>query len=450
MAGWKEPNCSSPCDPGSHAYGCRKNCNCLNDASCDPTSGSCNCTPGWTGSYCNVTCPAGRYGNDCLESCTCLERAECDPVNGICSCLPDKIGPNCTPIEESTTQQTKGKQESNPLGSDSNARLIGIVVSVVGGVSIIVAIVGGALWHISKHYRGFVKVRRTSFPSIRQNGNAISGGHGDGNIVLPIRFTDQREARSADELTQASSHQSLGQALEQVTDEVDVNLGLAAYHEVPTDGLSEGLPLAVQSRSGTARRNTGDRLPSTTPIARCSWSTDENAYSELGNYSIPTQKKAVPTKPSFSVRPYGRKVSPSTDGDGCSNDSYTWSREIDKHKPSLPIRQNQMPESVSAYAVNSIVEPTKSSIKKYTKPANRVRHTPKPAGVRNTTRSGAMTEHLRRFGEPIGSTIVTGETTKGNDTAKFSAIKSLPGEPVYFIVHPEPSSQASSDSNEDN
>ncbi|XP_033642408.1 uncharacterized protein LOC117302542 [Asterias rubens] len=329
----------------------------------------------------------------------------------------------------------------------SSSRLIGIVIPVVGGVCIIIAIVGGTLWHISQNYRGFIKV------PIGQNGNVVSGGHGDSDNVLQIRFTGHNEPRSAEEIAQALSQHSLGhapeQATEQATDGLNENSGLAAYQEISTDVLNEGLPSEAQSRPGTSRRNKSDRLPASIPAARCSWSKDENAYSELGNFSIQTEKKAVPAKPSFPVRPYGRKVAPSTDGGDCSKDSFTWSREKDKHKPPLPIRQNHTTESVSAYAVNNIVEPTRSSIKKYAKPANRVRNTPKTADVRNTSRKGATTKHIRRFGESIGSTVVTGETTKAADTAELPAISSSQGEPVYFIVHPEPSSEASSDNGRD-
>ena len=103
------------------------------------------------------------------------------------------------------------------------------------------------------------------------------------------------EPRSAEEIAQALSQHSLGhapeQATEQATDGLNENSGLAAYQEISTDVLNEGPPSEAQSRPGTSRRNKSDRLPASIPAARCSWSKDENAYSELGNFSIQTEKK---------------------------------------------------------------------------------------------------------------------------------------------------------------
>ena len=114
--GWKNPNCSSPCDPGSYGNACSKSCTCLNGATCDPINGSCSCTPGWVGSDCNMACSPGYFGIDCQGNCTCMNGATCDHVTGHCTCLTDWGGPNCTKSTRGIVRQAE--LDSTTSGSE--------------------------------------------------------------------------------------------------------------------------------------------------------------------------------------------------------------------------------------------------------------------------------------------------------------------------------------------
>ena len=51
---------------------------CQNGASCQPSSGKCDCRPGWRGIYCDTPCPAGTWGQDCARECHCTNNGVCD------------------------------------------------------------------------------------------------------------------------------------------------------------------------------------------------------------------------------------------------------------------------------------------------------------------------------------------------------------------------------------
>ena len=42
-----------------------------------------------------VACPSGRYGANCDSICDCANNASCDPVTGTCNCLTGWTGPKC-------------------------------------------------------------------------------------------------------------------------------------------------------------------------------------------------------------------------------------------------------------------------------------------------------------------------------------------------------------------
>ncbi|XP_028562241.2 N-acetylglucosamine-1-phosphodiester alpha-N-acetylglucosaminidase [Podarcis muralis] len=95
-AGWKSPNCSEACAPGSYGDGCLQTCLCLNGGACDPVHGTCNCSAGYQGTHCEEVCPSGRYGPNCQDACPCPNQRPCDRKTGSCNVsaecpLPDDV-----------------------------------------------------------------------------------------------------------------------------------------------------------------------------------------------------------------------------------------------------------------------------------------------------------------------------------------------------------------------
>lgn len=71
-------------------------CDCLNGASCNATTGQCNCKPGFLGYRCKDTCPKGKWGKNCRNNCTCIgENYECSVSDGSCTCEPGWTGGKC-------------------------------------------------------------------------------------------------------------------------------------------------------------------------------------------------------------------------------------------------------------------------------------------------------------------------------------------------------------------
>lgn len=55
LHGYHGDNCSASCDLGWYGYQCNQQCQCENNATCDPVSGSCICPPGFTGKLCQYS-----------------------------------------------------------------------------------------------------------------------------------------------------------------------------------------------------------------------------------------------------------------------------------------------------------------------------------------------------------------------------------------------------------
>ena len=106
--------CANPCPSGSYGSGCKKKCECYNGAGCDPLNGNCHCKPGYQGSkvrvggqvgpitgnhislfQCHELCPLGSYGSDCKETCQCLNDGSCNPEDGSCNCAHGWKGDIC-------------------------------------------------------------------------------------------------------------------------------------------------------------------------------------------------------------------------------------------------------------------------------------------------------------------------------------------------------------------
>lgn len=60
-AGWRGPDCSTPCSEGTWGPGCNATCHCANGAKCNPADGSCTCTAGWQGARCDQPCPVSAW-----------------------------------------------------------------------------------------------------------------------------------------------------------------------------------------------------------------------------------------------------------------------------------------------------------------------------------------------------------------------------------------------------
>ena len=83
------------CKEGSFGPQCKGTCQCLNNAACDKTDGTCDCLPGWIGVRCDNPCPAGYYGKYCQSKCKCQNGGSCDPVDGNCTCVNEWQGQTC-------------------------------------------------------------------------------------------------------------------------------------------------------------------------------------------------------------------------------------------------------------------------------------------------------------------------------------------------------------------
>lgn len=83
------------CKEGSFGPQCKGTCQCLNNATCDKTDGTCDCLPGWIGVRCDNPCPAGYYGKYCQSKCKCQNGGSCDPVDGNCTCVSEWQGQTC-------------------------------------------------------------------------------------------------------------------------------------------------------------------------------------------------------------------------------------------------------------------------------------------------------------------------------------------------------------------
>lgn len=57
LIGWQGVDCSIPCSSGTWGLSCNQTCQCANEAACDPSNGTCTCSPGWRDEYCDLPCP---------------------------------------------------------------------------------------------------------------------------------------------------------------------------------------------------------------------------------------------------------------------------------------------------------------------------------------------------------------------------------------------------------
>ena len=86
--GWRGDHCEKPCPQGQYGLDCKESCKCENGVSCDTESGSCTCQSGWMGALCDQPCPVGKHGTNCTSSCQCQNEGRCHPETGHCQCKP--------------------------------------------------------------------------------------------------------------------------------------------------------------------------------------------------------------------------------------------------------------------------------------------------------------------------------------------------------------------------
>uniref|UniRef100_A0A915Q1P9 EGF-like domain-containing protein n=1 Tax=Setaria digitata TaxID=48799 RepID=A0A915Q1P9_9BILA len=79
---------------GFYGMNCLQECQCHNDATCDPANGECSCTDGWAGADCSVPCPSGEE-KTCLSSCPCVHGV-CAGASTKCTCHPGYTGAFCS------------------------------------------------------------------------------------------------------------------------------------------------------------------------------------------------------------------------------------------------------------------------------------------------------------------------------------------------------------------
>lgn len=81
------------CPTGYWDVDCKKQCDCYNNATCEPYTGACQCDKGYTGEKCQDKCPKGYYGAGCMEECRCENDGSCHHESGECICTPGYTGP---------------------------------------------------------------------------------------------------------------------------------------------------------------------------------------------------------------------------------------------------------------------------------------------------------------------------------------------------------------------
>ncbi|XP_063962738.1 angiopoietin-1 receptor-like isoform X2 [Lytechinus pictus] len=106
QSSWSGNNCQIPdiCEAGYYGSQCIDQCHCMDDVSCDKTTGACpqKCALGYSvrdGQENCQECEGGTFGLDCLQQCHCAQEA-CEIQRGLCNgqCLDGWIEPYCQRI----------------------------------------------------------------------------------------------------------------------------------------------------------------------------------------------------------------------------------------------------------------------------------------------------------------------------------------------------------------
>nr|CAD7433347.1 unnamed protein product [Timema monikensis] len=94
--GWEGVDCSQHCREGYYGLRCKEKCpDVYGNRTCDHVTGEFVCRSGYIGLTCEHPCPLGTYGLNCLKKCHCKNGADCHHVTGSCRCLPGWTGSTC-------------------------------------------------------------------------------------------------------------------------------------------------------------------------------------------------------------------------------------------------------------------------------------------------------------------------------------------------------------------
>ncbi|XP_048252780.1 receptor-type tyrosine-protein phosphatase epsilon-like isoform X1 [Haliotis rufescens] len=87
------------CDDHWFGPNCSNQCHCMNNATCDKTTGYCGkgCGDGWTGNDCQTECNNFTFGVNCSKNCHCDQNTTCAKITGYCKtgCAAGWIGTGC-------------------------------------------------------------------------------------------------------------------------------------------------------------------------------------------------------------------------------------------------------------------------------------------------------------------------------------------------------------------
>ncbi|XP_041476167.1 angiopoietin-1 receptor-like [Lytechinus variegatus] len=107
------------CETGYYGSQCTDKCHCMDDVSCDKTTGACpqKCALGYSvrdGQENCQECEGGTFGLNCLQQCHCAQEA-CEIQRGLCNgqCLDGWIEPYCQRISRYDVVRVNPYQPSN-------------------------------------------------------------------------------------------------------------------------------------------------------------------------------------------------------------------------------------------------------------------------------------------------------------------------------------------------
>ncbi|XP_048252782.1 receptor-type tyrosine-protein phosphatase epsilon-like [Haliotis rufescens] len=84
--GWTGNDCQTECNNYTFGVNCFKNCHCDQNTTCAKTTGYCKsgCAAGWIGTGCQTACQNNTFGLNCTHQCHCMNNTKCDKTKGYC------------------------------------------------------------------------------------------------------------------------------------------------------------------------------------------------------------------------------------------------------------------------------------------------------------------------------------------------------------------------------
>ncbi|XP_046556363.1 receptor-type tyrosine-protein phosphatase epsilon-like isoform X2 [Haliotis rubra] len=86
VAGFTGNDCLTECDDYTFGSNCAEKCHCKGNTTCNKTTGFCQggCAPGWTKADCQTECSNNTFGLNCRQKCHCLNNTTCNKTSGYC------------------------------------------------------------------------------------------------------------------------------------------------------------------------------------------------------------------------------------------------------------------------------------------------------------------------------------------------------------------------------